>query len=122
MQTVVEQLVEAVGSRNREGLRTIVGADAHMRALIPPGPVSSDGPDEISERYDSWFGWLADVELVSSSVEHLAGRWRFSYRLKVRNDDGQTMIVEQQGFCDVADGHITGLDLVCSGFRPVGAA
>jgi TusA-related sulfurtransferase len=119
MQAVVEQLVEAVGSRNREGLREIVEPEARMRALIPPGPVESEGADEIAERYDSWFGWLAAVELISSSVEHIADRWRFSYRLRVRDDSGQTMIVEQQGFCDVADGHVTGLDLVCSGFRQV---
>jgi hypothetical protein len=90
-----------------------------MRALIPPGPVESDGPDEIAERYDGWFGWLAAVELASSSVERISDRWRFSYRLHVRSVEEEMMAVEQQGFCDVADGHVTGLDLVCSGFRPL---
>jgi hypothetical protein len=119
MQAVVEKLVQAVGSRDGDGLRAVLGEDAHLRALIPPGPVESDGAEEIVERYGSWFGWLASVELMSSSVEHIADRWRFSYRLQVRDDNGQAMVVEQQGFCDVADERVATLDLVCSGFRAI---
>jgi TusA-related sulfurtransferase len=120
MQALVEKLVEAVGSRDSEGVRAVVGTDARLRAMIPPGPVQSDGPDEIAERFAGWLGWLASVEVVSSSVAEFAGRWRFSYRLRVRDDDGGTMLLEQQGFCDVDDEHISAIDLVCSGFRPVG--
>jgi TusA-related sulfurtransferase len=121
MQAVVERLVEAVSSRDGDGLRSVVGPAARMRALIPPGPVESEGPDEIVERFATWFGWLSSVELVGSSIEGVADRWHFSYRLRVRTDEGESMLIEQQGFCDVAEGSVTGLDLVCSGFRPIGS-
>lgn len=119
MQAVVERLVEAVGARDSAGLRAVVGADAKLRALIPPGPVESDGPDEIAERFAGWLGWLSSVEVVSTSVEEFGGRWRFSYCFRVVGDDGAPMLLQQQGFCDVSDGHVVGLDLVCSGFRPI---
>ena len=122
MQAVVEKLVQAIGSRDSAGVHAVVRPDTRLRALIPPGPVESNGSDEIAERFGGWLGWLASVELASSSVEEIAGRWRFSYRLRVRDEDGGTMLLEQQGFCDVDGEHITGIDLVCSGFRPIDAA
>ncbi len=121
MQAVVEKLVDAISSRDTAGVRAVVGTEARLRAMIPPGPVQSDGPDEIAERFGGWLGWLASVDVVSSSVEEFAGRWRFSYRLRVRDEEGATMLLEQQGFCDVVDEHVSGIDLVCSGFRPVAA-
>jgi hypothetical protein len=41
-----------------------------------------------------------------------------SYRFRVLNGDGWHL-VEQQAYCTVADGKITDLSVVCSGFRPL---
>src|SRR6476646_6287817 len=101
MQAVVERLVEAISSRDSTGVRAVVGPEARLRAMIPPGPIQSDGRDEIAERFAGWLGWLVSVDVVSTSVEEFAGRWRFSYRLRVRDEEGATMLLEQQGFCDV---------------------
>ena len=121
MQAVVERFVEAVGTRDSAALRTVVGSDARMRALIPPGLFETEGPDEVAEQYEQWFGWRAAVELDSSFVENVGDRWHFAYRLRLRDEEGgPVMLCEQHGFCDVVDGLMTCVDLVCSGVRPLG--
>jgi hypothetical protein len=42
------------------------------------------------------------------------------YRFRVHNDEG-TYLVEQQGYFDAADGRISRMSLVCSGYRPLKA-
>lgn len=48
----------------------------------------------------------------------VGNRTRIGYRLRVANPGG-TYIVEQQAFCNLTDGKITWLRVLCSGFVPV---
>lgn len=66
-----------------------------------------------------WFE-PSDVVQRIESVQHgqVGTRTRIGYRLRVHNTAGM-FTVEQQAFCDLADGKITWLRVLCSGFIPV---
>lgn len=67
-----------------------------------------------------WFGDADHHELLDGDAEPIADRLHVRYRFRVHDADGW-QVVEQPAYCDVKDGKITGLDLVCSGFRPSAA-
>ena len=69
--------------------------------------------------FGSWFE-SGDVIREIESLEHgsVCTRNRIGYRARVENAGG-TFTVEQQAFCDLVDGKITWLRVLCSGFLPV---
>jgi hypothetical protein len=59
------------------------------------------------------------IERIESVQDgRVSTRTRIGYRLRVRNPEG-IFIVEQQAFCDLTDGKITWLRVLCSGFVPL---
>jgi hypothetical protein len=99
-------------------LTTMLAADVHMRALIPPGPVELSGAAAAAAKFASWFGGSKRLELVRTGSDEVGDRLHVFYRLRVKRSDDPTSIVEQHLFCSLDEGRITALDLVCSGFRP----
>ena len=112
--------VEAIKAKDRDGLMSVFDPQIDFRGLTPNFEWRATTPEEVAEVVlGNWFEPTDHVrEVVEVRVEPLADRHHLSYRMRVENDEGMHL-VEQQSFLDAADGHITRMSVVCSGFRPV---
>jgi hypothetical protein len=115
-------LIAALAERDFPGLAATLTPEVRMRALIPPGLVEISGADAAAAKFSSWFGDADEFELIGSGSEAVADRLHVSYRLRVKKPGNVPKLVEQHLFCALDTDRIDALDLVCTGFRPDGAA
>ena len=111
-------LVGSLVEQDFDRLARTLGPDVRMRALIPPGPVEVTGADSAAARFAAWFGGSSQLELIHSRSDEVGDRLYVSYRLHVKRQGDPWKVVEQHLFCAVENGHVTALDLLCSGLRP----
>jgi hypothetical protein len=113
-------LITALAQRDFPRLASTLTPEVRMRALIPPGPVEVSGAEAVAAKFSSWFADAEELELIRSGTDTVADRLHVFYRLRVKKPGDHRKIVEQHLVCAVDDDRISALDLVCSGFRPVG--
>jgi SnoaL-like domain len=113
--------LEALATRDYELMGTTLAPAVRLRAMLPPGPMDWEGPDEVAAVFSSWFGDAEDFELIDATVGEVGGRLHLSWRLRVRPAPfgiGEGWhVIEQQAYADAASA-IESLDLLCSGFHP----
>lgn len=91
-----------------------------FRALIPSSLVTSNNPNETASRIKNWF-YVDDsekYEILDSKVEVLVDCLHIYYKI-FETYKGNPYNVEQHLYCEVSDGRIEKLSLICSGFRKV---
>jgi hypothetical protein len=67
----------------------------------------------------TWFASCDTMELVETADTGIVGdRHSFSYRLQGTNGDGM-FVIEQRAYFDIAEGKITWMRVLCSGFQPL---
>ena len=90
-----------------------------FRGLTPGSEWRAETPDEVIEIVlGSWFEPTDHVrEVLDMQTRSAADRSHLLYRFLVENEDGMH-VVEQQGYFDAEDGHITKMSLMCAGYRP----
>ncbi len=127
MQTITDEsptcdrFLDALAKRDWQ-IEGLLDSKVRFRALVP-GPENSgelrtslDGPGAV--RYlRSWFGEADHFEIKKSEVHRVASRYHFSYLIRLHDTDGW-QVIEQRVYCDIRNGLIDGLDLLCSGFMP----
>jgi len=111
--------LEALASRDFEGVEAILDPDIRFRGLLPGGLSELSGAAAVTDQFRSWFEKPDAFEVEGSGAEDVADRLRISYRFRLHDESGWT-VIEQLAFCDADDGRIEQIDLVCSGFRPAG--
>jgi hypothetical protein len=113
--------LETLAHRDYQRMATTLGSTVQFRAMLPPGPMAWEGPDEVAGAFSSWFGEAKDFELIDATVGEVGGRLHLSWRLRVRPAPfgiGEGWhVIEQQAYADAGDA-IESLDLLCSGFHP----
>lgn len=114
---LAEAFASALAARDFGALASLLSPAVHMRALIPAGLRECAGSASAAALFADWFGACDPIETLGLQAETMADRVRIAYRLRLV-EDGAWFEVEQQVFCSVAEGRITTLDLLCSGFRP----
>lgn len=87
-----------------------------FRALIPSGLRTAEDRASAARYFQKWFGDADQLVLLSAQIAPMHDKLHMTYRFRAHED--QWYIVEQQAYCTVQDGHITTIDLLCSGFRP----
>jgi TusA-related sulfurtransferase len=110
--------LEALTSRDFEGVEASLDPDIRFRGLLPGGLRELSGAAVVTDQLRSWFEEADAFKVEEIVAEDIADRLRISYRFRLHDEDGWA-VIEQQAFCDVDDGRIERIDLVCSGFRPV---
>jgi len=98
-----------------------LAADAHLRALLPPGQFEWTGAEVIAGQFAHWFGDTSSFELAEATVAEVGGRLHLRWRLRLRAErlGAGSFVVEQQAYADTDEaGHIGRLDLLCTGYRP----
>jgi hypothetical protein len=121
---VARRLLDAIVTRDFDGLYAILAADVWLRALLPREIVETHSATAATDVVRSWFGPHEAVEVVSTEQHTVEGREFLAYSLLVRPDWAPDVwhAVEQSGYCRVADGRVTRLDLLCTGFFPTDSA
>jgi TusA-related sulfurtransferase len=116
---VATAFLNAVTARDFAAARSVLADELPMRMLVPGGLMSDVGADAVIDRISSWFTDADPFEVRASSANEVEGRVAVTYRLLLHKPDGWYLI-EQHLMLDVdADGRITAIDLLCSGFRSI---
>jgi len=115
---VVEELLAAIGARDRERIAACLAPDARLRALTPHQLRELDGPAAIAGQYDYWLEPLEGFVLVSGDVTPIADRVRLRYRFRGRDPVKGWQENEHTAYATVVDGRVAALNLSCAGFRP----
>ncbi|MGA9160277.1 MAG: hypothetical protein WB297_05360 [Actinomycetota bacterium] len=115
---LARMFVNAIAAKDRTTLTSVLDPQIDFRGLTPSYEWRATTPEEVAEVVlGNWFEPTDHVrEVLEVRVEPFADRHHLWYRFKVENDDGMH-VVEQQSFLDAADGRITRMSVVCSGFR-----
>jgi len=110
--------VAFLGQRDYAGMASCIADDARFRAMTPGDLHEATGPADTTAVLREWFSDADVFELQSSVVDAVGDRMRLAYTVRLR-ENGEWYVFQQQAFCEVADGSIRGISLLCSGFRPV---
>jgi TusA-related sulfurtransferase len=116
-ETTGEDFIVALSDRDSERLEACLHPEARMRALIPPGFEEFRGPSDIVARLLSWFSDAESIQVLEKNVYTMADRLQLSYRFREHYSDGSSDVIEQKAYCDVRNGTIVAMDLLCSGPR-----
>lgn len=117
---VVDELLEAIRTRDRARIARCFATGATLRALTPHRLREEDGPDAIAARYAFWLDPLEPFILVAGDVAQVADRVRLRYRFRGRDPLKGWQENEHTAYATVEDGRVTALNLACAGFRPAG--
>jgi hypothetical protein len=117
---LAHRFATALAAKDATALRSLFASEVDFRALTPGRVWDASTPDAVIDEVilGSWFE-PGDVIRQIESVQHghVGTRIRIGYRLRVESA-GQFYTVELQAFCDLRDGKITWLRVLCSGFVP----
>lgn len=118
---VATAFLNALTARDFTQARAVLADDLAMRMLVPPGFMTDEGGDAAIGWFSTWFTDADAFRVEASSAEEVEGRAAVAYRLRLRKPNGWYLI-EQHLMLDIgADGQVTAIDLLCSGFRPIAA-
>ena len=115
---VVEELLAAIGARDRTRIASCFSVDAKLRALTPHRLRELDGPEAIAGQYGYWLDALESFEVLSGNVTSIADRARIRYRFRGRDPAKGWQENEHTAYATVGEGRVVSLDLTCAGFRP----
>ena len=116
IQTVGQRFLTAFADCDFASVHACFHPKAGSRALIPPGMCEAAEAVGATSHFREWFGGADGFEVLNSEVSTVVDRLRIAYRLRVHDGDGWQLF-EQQAYCDVRDGTIAPMDLLCSGSR-----
>jgi TusA-related sulfurtransferase len=114
---VLESAARCIVERHYDELQQLLAPEIRLRALLPHGPEEHDGADQVVACVRDWFEWAEDLRAEKIFAEALADRWLLAYRFTVGEGEERRRVA-QQCVCDVEDGLIARIDLVCTGYRP----
>jgi hypothetical protein len=114
-------IAAAVAGRDSAALAAAVTGTVRLRALLPGGPIQALGRDPVVACFGGWFDDMDTVELVDSAGEVVADRLLIHYRLNLALDDRRWTLT-QTSVCNIDDGRLATIDLLCSGYRQIKVA
>ncbi len=119
---IAETWLDRFSTGDFDGAAALLDPDVEMRALLPDGPQTYKGREEVTGRLKWWFGSGDEVRSVHAEATVVEDRFGLSYGFHILNAvDGAKPgwhAIEQRAFCDIGT-MIERVDVVCSGFRPM---
>jgi TusA-related sulfurtransferase len=113
-----DRLAKAIAASEYMDIHSTLAHNVRFRYLSPPGPGQVDGAAEVAAKFVEWFGDAVELRIESIVAEPFGDRTSLRYRFRLRGRGGWKE-VEQQQYMDVDEnGMISGIDLLCTGFRP----
>jgi len=111
-----DAFLSALSARDFGRFAECLAPDAQARMLLPPGPETRSGREEIARRFEGWFSRAADFQVLDSHRVHVGLRDRLSWRFRLRRDGQSREVIEQVAFVNEGPDGIYEIDLLCSGF------
>jgi hypothetical protein len=119
---VARAFADAYAAGDAAAIAPLLDPDAHEREVTPGTIVDQRGPEAIAGEMSAFLAPYDEPETLVHELEPLGDRFRWTTRWRLTGGDGP-WLVEWHAFLTVADGVVTGLDIVCSGrVRPDVAA
>ena len=119
---IAERFLDRFTTGDFEGAADLLDPDVEMRALLPDGPQTYNGREEVAGRLKFWFGTSDDTRTVHAEAGAVEDRVAVSYGFRILNGVNGAKpgwhSIEQRAFYDIGTA-IEHVDLVCSGFRPI---
>src|SRR5262245_51644188 len=102
--TLGAQFAQALGAKDADRLRELLGADLDFRGLTPRRAWEATTAGEaLAIFFESWFEPSDEIESMERvETDAFADRERVGYRFRVRNDEGMHL-VEQQAYLSPGD-------------------
>lgn len=116
-ESVGADFLDALARRDWAGARSLLDPRVSFRVLTPRALREADDDAGAVEWLGRWFGDADELTTLRAEVSTMHDRLSVSYRFRLHKD--RWYVIEQRGYIDVADGKITAITLVCSGFRNV---
>jgi hypothetical protein len=116
--TAPDAFLAALTSRDFVGFAASLAPSAQARLLLPRGPETRSGRDEIARRFEGWFAHASDFEVVAATATPIGSRHRLTWQFRLRRESGPREVIEQVAYVDAAPEGIIRIDLMCSGFLP----
>lgn len=117
MTTPGERFATALAAKDEAAVRAITTPELDFRAMTPGRFWEAYTQDDLVEVL--FANWLEPsdevVALVSTSTGEVSTRHHVSYRLHLRNADGDALM-EQQMYYEIVDDRISWARVMCSGF------
>jgi hypothetical protein len=112
-----EMFAKALAAKDEAGVRAVTTPDLDFRAMTPGRFWEAHSHDDLIDVL--FANWLEPsdevVALLSTSTGEVSTRQHVTYRLHLRNADGDSLM-EQQMYYDVVGGRISWARVMCSGF------
>jgi TusA-related sulfurtransferase len=116
--SIGEAFVAELADRDFEKLEARFHPQARLRALVPSGMRERRGAADAAAQLKSWFSGAERIQLLQGEVSLVSQRVHITYRFREHLSDGETEVIEQDAFCDVREGLIESMDILCSGHLP----
>ncbi len=114
---VVLGLIEALARGDQPALTALLAPAVQLRAVLPRRYVDVAGPAAVTGEMLGWFAEVPEIVVLQARADTVGGVWHATLRFALYGL-GPRRVVEQHAYCEVQDGLITTIRLVCSGFRP----
>lgn len=112
------EFAAAVADRDLDRLGAEFTDDVRLRALLPGGPIETHGREQALASFHEWFGGYRSVALEEALGDEVGDRLLVHYRLGFESHDGERTVLTQTWVGTVAaDGRLSRVDVLCSGFR-----
>jgi len=116
--TVAKAFLTAITARDFPTARDLLADTLPLRMLTPGGLLTERDSDAAIRRFEGWFATGNPFQVLAASAVQVADRAVLGYRIRLRWPEGWHLI-SQHLVLTVSGSWITGIDLLCSGFRPV---
>ena len=117
-QEVGESFLAALTARDFEALEQIFMPKASFRSLVPSTERFGSTASAAVGHLRNWFGDKDTIEVIQSTTEMIDDVLSLQYRLRTHNRLDGWQVIEQHAYCEIQDGKIHKMRLVCSGFHP----
>jgi TusA-related sulfurtransferase len=116
--TVGQSFLEALATQDFDRIEALFTPQVRFRALVPPGVREGQTAAEATSWLRRWFGDADELQVLQATANLVFDRLYVCYRLRSHDTENGWRVVEQHAYCNVQDGCIADMWLVCSGFRP----
>jgi hypothetical protein len=119
--SLAHRFTAALAAKDAAALRSLFAGEVDFRGLTPGRVWEARTVDALIDEVllGSWYVPGDVIQRIESVQQGQVGtRTRIGYRLRM-DSAGRTYTVEQHAFCDLSDGKITWLRMLCSGLVPV---
>ncbi len=115
---VAQRFLQALETRDFEGIASCFAPNGHLRALVPTALREDEGSAAAAERFRLWVGELTEFAVTETAVDDFLDRVHVRYRMNGIDPEDGPVTCEQQAYLTLEGDAIAAMNLVCSGWRP----